>query len=300
MATEATAQPRRVRTLFVSDVHLGCRYAQHANFLEYLEGLRPDQVFIVGDFLDGWKLRSRWRWDATSTAILRKLLAWNQYGARLCYVPGNHDNFLRHADVQRLLEHSGLQVEMQDEFVFTTQDGKDFLVTHGDMFDVVEMRLPLASSAASLVYDPLLAVNWLVSRLRTPASRSRRSPYAFSALAKNKVKQLVRFISNFEQRLFAHARQRGCCGVICGHIHRPGVVQAGDMTYVNTGDWVENCTAVVENYDGSIWLESYFEGFERLLVHAPCSSWIAEQEALFQATEAPAEPVDPKPAAEVA
>jgi UDP-2,3-diacylglucosamine pyrophosphatase LpxH len=281
MVADLPPAPRRVRTLFLSDVHLGCRYAQLRNLVDYLDRVRPDQLYLVGDFLDGWKLKAGWRWDPAATAIVRRLLWLAQHGTEIYYTPGNHDNFLRIPEVQRLVEQSGVRVRIQDEFVFATQDGTRFLVTHGDKFDVVEMRCQWLSTAASFIYDPLLAVNWGLSRLRRGSDQKRRSPYAFSAFAKDRVKRLVRFLSNFEQKLYAHAQLRDCDGVICGHIHRPVVERSGAVTYVNTGDWVENCTALVERYDGTLWLESYYQESPPQLAHAPDANWQAEQEALI-------------------
>jgi UDP-2,3-diacylglucosamine pyrophosphatase LpxH len=149
----------------------------------------------------------------------------------------------------------GVNVRVQDEFVFRALDGRRFLVTHGDKFDLIEMRYQWLSLATSFIYEPLLSFNWWTSRA---FRREHSSPYAMCAVIKDKVKTAVRFISRFEGDLFLLARQRGCDGVICGHIHTPNVVRMGDMFYLNTGDWVENCTALVEYHNGTIQLESYF------------------------------------------
>ena len=250
-------QIRDVRTLFVSDIHLGCRFAQPENFLSYLEKIRPEKLYILGDFLDGWKLKAAWRWNPIYTQIVSRILYLSNTGTQLYYTPGNHDAFLRCSEVQQIVRSTGIQIQVQDEFVHVTSHGQRLLLTHGDKFDVVEMRAQWLSMATSYVYEPLLSFNWIMSRF---SGQRQFSPYKMCAVVKDKVKGAVKFLSNFERRLFDHARERRCDGIVCGHIHKPGVARIDSMTYLNTGDWVENCTAIVENHDGSMYLESFFPG----------------------------------------
>lgn len=246
---------RRVRTLFVSDVHLGCRFAQSENFLSYIERIRPERLFILGDFFDGWKLGAKWHWPAYYNRIFRRLFDLSAGGTTIHYTPGNHDAFLRNEDVQGILRRCGINIEMEDEFVFDAQDGRRFLLMHGDKFDIVETRAQWLSVAVTFAYEALLFTNWWASKL---LRRENRSPYAACAVIKNAVKTGVRFFSHFEQQLYDYARRRDCDGVICGHIHTPGVFGTPEMRYLNIGDWVENCTAMVEHFDGTFHLESFF------------------------------------------
>ena len=140
MDVSLKARERSVRTLIVSDVHLGCRFAQADHFLSYLNGVRPEQLYILGDFLDGWELSGRWRWKPVYSQIIDRLFDLAERGTELYYTPGNHDQFLRSHEVRCLRRKSGLCVNMGDEFVFETQDGRRFLVLHGDRFDVIEMH----------------------------------------------------------------------------------------------------------------------------------------------------------------
>src|SRR5262245_12248759 len=126
---------RRVRTLFVSDVHLGCRFAQADNFLSYIERIRPERIFILGDFFDGWKLGAKWHWPASHSRILKRLFDLALSGTTIHYTPGNHDAFFRNTEVRDLLERSGVRVDMEEEYVFDAQDGRRFLLLHGDKFD---------------------------------------------------------------------------------------------------------------------------------------------------------------------
>lgn len=268
MDIDPKAQERSVRTLIVSDVHLGCRYAQAENFLAYLRGVRPEQLFILGDFLDGWKLGAGWHWNPTYSGILHRLFSLAERGTEIYYAPGNHDYFLRNPAVQGFIEKSGLEVTIRDEFVIEMLDGRRFLALHGDKFDCVEQRHQWLSVALTYLYEPLLYINWLFNRLAGAAT----SPYAWCAYVKNRVKSVARFFSHFEQRLEQYVRERHCHGIICGHIHAPGISGLGDTVYVNIGDWVENCTALVEHLDGEVVLESFYPQRAPQIVGWPSSA----------------------------
>lgn len=276
---------RQVRTLFVSDIHLGCKYAQTENFLAFIERIRPERLFILGDFFDGWKLGSRWYWPPAYTRIVERLLYLAETGTELLYTPGNHDAFLRCPEVKQVVDRSGIEVRVQDEFRFDALDGRQYLVFHGDKFDVVEVRHQWLSVVVSYAYDFLLSADWWMSRI---FKRPGRSPYSTCAVIKHAVKTGVRFLSNFERKLSQYARERDCDGVICGHIHTPGVFGSEEMRYLNIGDWVENCTALVEHYDGTMHLESFFPTVPLQVVPtpksrvevAPVSYPVAEEEYL--------------------
>lgn len=233
------AQP--IRSLFVSDIHLGCKHAQADAFLELLTSYEPEHLYIVGDFIDGWKLKRRWRWLPVYDAILQRLMELKRSGTQLFYTPGNHDAFLR-----GFLADFGV-IEIRDRFIHTTADGRRFLVTHGDQFDRVEHQMQWLSLIASYGYDLLLsangAVSWLIGK--------KQNPYAFCGILKRRVKALVKHVSDFEQQIVDSAKDAACQGIICGHIHAPRIVQLDDLAYCNTGDWVENCSGMLEHADGS-------------------------------------------------
>lgn len=274
MVTHTEPRERHVRTILVSDVHLGCRFAQPEHFLSFLEQVTAEKIYILGDFLDGWKLSATWAWKPVYTRIINRLLTMARNGTELFYTPGNHDAFLRCNEIRQIVESAGVKVHMQDEFVFEAHNGQKYLVTHGDKFDTIEMRYQWLSFATAFVYEPLLYFNWAISSL---SRRKHKSPYAMCAFIKDKVKGAVKFISSFEKQLYDHARSRGCDGIICGHIHRPGVEESDSVTYLNTGDWVENCTALVEHQDGSIHLESIFSsvGSREVAPKAAADEWDA-------------------------
>jgi UDP-2,3-diacylglucosamine pyrophosphatase LpxH len=253
--------PTSVRSIFVSDIHLGCKHSRANLFLSFLETYRPKNLFIVGDFIDGRKLRRTWRWDPTYNRILQRLVEMSRRGTRLFYTPGNHDAFLRH-----FLYNLG-PVQIADEFVHRTADGRRFLITHGDQFDRIETGASWLSVLASAAYDLLLSADAVLNRLR---GAPQHATYALSAAVKHRVKKCVAFISDFEERLARHARSVACDGVICGHIHTPAIIDRGDITYCNTGDWVEHSTALVESDSGKLEILHYVPGQETVATFDAC------------------------------
>lgn len=255
-----------VRTLLVSDVHLGSKHAQSKEFLHFLRGFSPEAVYIVGDFIDGWKINSGWYWCQWCDAIIDHLIEMVRAKTKIFYVPGNHDAFLRNSAFRAMLPKGLADVEVANEFIFESQRGYRFLVTHGDRFDIVETRARWVSKATAGFYDACLSLNWWSHRfLKTRPG----NPYGVCARLKDRVKRGVRFISNFENQLMNHARVQACHGVICGHIHTPDIVQSADGLYFNTGDWMENCTGLVEHHDGKIELVSRYTD-NRDLQLPPC------------------------------
>lgn len=241
MNKEPKMETTYIRSIFVSDVHLGCRYAQAEAFLSFLMQHTPEYVYLVGDVIDGWELKRRWHWRSEYNQIFHRLLELAREGTQICYAPGNHDAFLRH-----FLQDFGL-VDVADQFIHRAADDRRYLVLHGDQFDNVELRAPWLSVVGSVAYDVLLWAEWQINRLRRWCGWQRRS---YSAPVKARVKGAMRFVSRFEDRLARHAHTEHCDGVICGHIHTPVITRHQGITYCNTGDWIENCSALVEHADG--------------------------------------------------
>lgn len=252
-----TSQP--IRTLFLSDVHLGSRHSQTEPLLDFLSRYIPSKVYLVGDFLDGWQWRAGC-WQKSYSRILNIFEFWADRGATIQYTPGNHDSFLRDPMIARVVERQLGFIEIADEFEVDLTDGRRFLVMHGDQFDCVEGRAQWLSRLSTSVYDSVLTANWYLSRW---FARRDVSPYDLCARAKKRVKQVIRFLSGFESAILDYARNKGCQGVVCGHLHTPVIAPRGDMTYCNTGDWVENCSAIVEHDDGQLSLEQFYSGAVR-------------------------------------
>lgn len=242
-ATPPGATRCRFRTLFVSDVHLGCRYAQAERFLEFLQSVEVERLYIVGDFIDGWRLARRWYWQSVYIRIIQRLVQLAAQGTQVCYAPGNHDEFLRD-----YFHDFGLMT-VADQFLHETADGRRFVVIHGDQFDSVERKAKWLSLIGANAYDYLVWANGVVNQVRR---QFKMSDCRFSSRVKVWAKQAVQFVSDFEERLVCHAKELECDGVICGHIHVPRIDSFGEVTYCNTGDWVEHCTALVEHDSGEL------------------------------------------------
>ncbi|MCP1199136.1 UDP-2,3-diacylglucosamine diphosphatase [Notoacmeibacter sp. MSK16QG-6] len=236
---------RKVRTLFLSDIHLGAKASNATALLDFLREHQAEKIVLVGDIVDGWKLKRHWHWPQSHNDVVQKLLRQARKGVEMVYVPGNHDEFAR--DFQGL--HFG-GIEVIDRTIHETADGRRLLVIHGDQFDVVVMNARLLAHLGDWAYVAAINLNRFIAMIR----RAFGLPYwSFSAWAKLRVKRAVNFIGSFEKTLAAEARKQGLDGVICGHIHHAAIETIdGDVTYVNTGDWVESCTAIVEHFDGRL------------------------------------------------
>jgi UDP-2,3-diacylglucosamine pyrophosphatase LpxH len=238
------AEPARYRTLFISDVHLGTRGCQADLLLDFFRHNESEELILVGDIIDGWRLKQGWYWPQAHNDVVQKLLRKVRKGTRVVFVPGNHDEFAR--------EFAGLEfggVEVEDHVVHKTADGRTFLVVHGDQFDMVVRHARWLAHLGDWAYDFAIWVNCWFNRAR----RQFGMPYwSLSQWAKLKVKDAVNFIGAFEETLAAEAKKRGVDGIVCGHIHHAVIREIDGVTYVNTGDFVESCTAIAEHFDGSL------------------------------------------------
>jgi UDP-2,3-diacylglucosamine pyrophosphatase LpxH len=234
--------PRRFRTLFISDVHLGTRGCQAERLLDFLRFHEADQIYLVGDIIDGWHLKSGWNWPQAHNDVVQKLLRQCRRGVRICYIPGNHDEFLR----DYYGTHFG-GIEVVEQTVHVAADRKRYLVTHGDRFDLIVKHARWLALLGDHAYSFALGVNTTFNIIR----RAFGLPYwSLSQWAKFKVKKAVNYIGDFEKTLALEAQRNKTDGVICGHIHHAAIHDIGDVRYVNCGDWVESCSAVVEHMDG--------------------------------------------------
>lgn len=235
---------RHYRSVWISDVHLCTRDSRADRLYSFLDGVTCDNLYLVGDIVDIWALQKKWYWPAMYNEVIHKLLKRSRRGARVTYIPGNHDEFFR--------EFAGYHfgnVRVALNAVHETADGRRFLVLHGDEFDTVVRHHRWLSRLGGIAYGYLITLNRLVNAIR----RMFGKPYwSFSGAVKRRVKQAVSFINRFEQLVVAEAKRRGVDGVICGHIHQPALREMDGILYCNTGDWVEHCTALVELPTGEI------------------------------------------------
>lgn len=239
MAPEGDA--RHYRAIFLSDIHLGTRGCQADLLLDFLRRNESDYLYLVGDIVDGWRLKRSWYWAQSHNDVIQKILRKARKGTKVIYVPGNHDEAAR--------DYCGLTfggVQVMREAIHETADGRKFLVLHGDEFDAV-VKLKWLATLGDWAYDFALRANHWFNVVR----RLLKLPYwSLSAYLKQKVKNAVEYVSNFEVAVAEAARQRGVDGVICGHIHHAEIRQIAGVTYCNDGDWVESCTGLVEHQDG--------------------------------------------------
>ncbi len=241
-AVSEDSPDRRFRSLFISDVHLGARGSQADKLLDFLRSHDADTIYLVGDIVDGWALKSSWHWPQSHNDFVQKMLRKARKGAKVVYIPGNHDEFLRNY----YGTHFG-GIDVVENALHTGADGKRFLVIHGDIFDLVVQNARWLAHLGDKAYDFAIQMNRFVNFFR----RLFGVPYwSLSQWAKQRVKNAVNYIGAFENALAAEARRHGADGVICGHIHYAVIRDMQGIRYMNCGDWVESCTALAEHEDG--------------------------------------------------
>ena len=232
------------RAVFISDIHLGTAGCQAGPLLEFMRTHESDYLYLVGDIVDGWQLRRRWHWPQAHNDVVQKLLRRARKGCRVVYVPGNHDEFAR-----GFVGHRFGGIDVVEDAVHVTADGRRLWVTHGDYFDAVIQRAKWLAFVGDHLYELTLRLNRhlniLLARLGMPY-------WSLSAYLKHKVKSALSYVCDFEEAVAREARSRGHHGVVCGHIHRAEMRDIDGMLYCNDGDWVESRTALVEHRDGRL------------------------------------------------
>jgi UDP-2,3-diacylglucosamine pyrophosphatase LpxH len=247
----ATMLPRHqnitaYRSIFISDTHLGTRGCRADFLADFLKSVSCENLYLVGDIIDGWRLRRSWFWDRHHDEVLRLILRAARGGTNVVYVPGNHDEMMRKY-VPLGLEVCGVKLQMEAEH--TTADGKRLLITHGDAFDSVVRHAKALALLGDWAYTVALGVNRYFNQIRIKLGY----PYwSLSAWLKLQVKEAVKAIDRFETALADDAHRRGFDGVVCGHIHHAEMRMVNGVMYLNDGDWVESCTALVEHADGRL------------------------------------------------
>jgi UDP-2,3-diacylglucosamine pyrophosphatase LpxH len=230
------------RAIFISDIHLGTRGCKADFLLDFLKYTESEKLYLVGDIVDGWRLRKSWYWLQSHNDVVQKLLRKARKGTEVIYVPGNHDEFAR-----GYLDFSFGDIQVHRHTIHERADGKRFLVMHGDECDGVMIYARWLAVLGDHAYSVALVLNNWYNALR----RQFDLPYwSLSKYLKHKVKNAVQFINNYEDAMVRMAREHGADGVVCGHIHHAVIKDIDGLTYCNDGDWVESCTALVEHMDG--------------------------------------------------
>ena len=269
----AASNPARAayhyRAIFISDLHLGTKDCRSDFLADFLRQSSCEYLYLVGDIVDGWRLRKSWYWDASHDEVIRLILRQARAGTAVIYIPGNHDEMFR-AWLPLGLEVAG--VRLQRDADHTTADGRRLLVIHGDEFDSVVRYAKFLALLGDSAYTAALVVNRHFNAVR----RRLHLPYwSLSAWLKHRVKGAVKAIDRFETALAGEARRRGFDGVVCGHIHHAEMREVGGVLYLNDGDWVESCTALVEHADGRLELLDW-AAMNRLSFAAPRLSMVSE------------------------
>lgn len=267
---QAFRPKRRYRTVWISDIHLGTRGCNAVMLLDFLRSVECDVLYLVGDIVDGWRLRKGWYWPDAHNEVVRRVLKMAHGGTRVILIAGNHDEMLR--------PYAGMSfggVEVALDAVHVTADGRRLLVTHGDSFDSVVLYARWLAFLGDKAYSVLLRLNVVLNAVR----RRFKLPYwSLSAYLKKRVKNAVQFIGAYEEAVAHAARDSHVDGVVCGHIHSAEIRQIGDITYYNDGDWVESCTALVEAAGGTISLVDWAEECRLRAVTAPVTTVSEEKE----------------------
>lgn len=241
----------RYRTIWLSDIHLGSRGCNADQLLDFLKHTESEYLILVGDIIDFWALKRHIFWPTTMNTIIQKVLRKARHGTKVIFIPGNHDEALR--------DYIGLSfgdIELHETFTHELKDGRKILCLHGDIFDVVTKYHKWLAILGDIGYESLLWLNRVQNKLRSIIGFGH---WSLSAFIKYRVKEAVNFISDFEDNVVRGAKQLGVDGVLCGHIHHAEIRDVNGMLYLNTGDWVESCTAIVETTDGQLKLIRWME-----------------------------------------
>jgi len=244
--TSAHRRSVKVRTLFLSDIHLGYKRARAKELSEFLSGIEAERIVLVGDIIDALSMGQRFFWSTEHTDVVRALLAKRRSGARVIYIPGNHD-----ASLSMFAEFLSGQLEVHREWVHRTGQGKRLLICHGDRFDGLVTCAPWLEKLGDALYYLVVAANHSINNAR----RRLGKPYLpLVERLKLGIGPSIRYIERYEDAAISHARAEGYDGIVCGHIHRANLRQIDGTVYCNTGDWVESCSALIETLDGELQL----------------------------------------------
>jgi len=238
------AEVRHYRAIWISDIHLGTSGCKAGFLLDFLRVNESDQLYLVGDIVDGWQLKRGWYWKQSHNDVVQKILRKARKGTKVTYIVGNHDEALREFLGMRFGE-----ILIENEAVHELRDGRRLWVTHGDLFDGVIQYAKWLAYLGDTAYTVALKVNDHFNYLR---HKMGMSYWSLSQYLKHRVKNAVSFITAFEEALTTGARRRGYDGVVCGHIHRPEIREIDGTLYCNDGDWVESLSALVETHEGEL------------------------------------------------
>ncbi|MGA2397338.1 MAG: UDP-2,3-diacylglucosamine diphosphatase [Steroidobacteraceae bacterium] len=236
--------PLKLRTVFVSDIHLGFKGCSAELLLDFLHSVEMEYLFLVGDIIDVWSMKKSMFWPQAHNNVVRTILGKAKRGTKVVFVPGNHDEVFREFDGAVFGN-----LEIHNDYIHVGADGRRMLILHGDEFDSVVKFSPWLARLGSNIYDILLALNPYINWWRRLFGLPH---WSLSAYLKNKTKKACQYIGSFEESVAQAARKRGVDVVVCGHIHRAEMREIEGVLYCNDGDWVESCSSLVEDMNGQL------------------------------------------------
>jgi UDP-2,3-diacylglucosamine pyrophosphatase LpxH len=231
------------KTVFISDIHLGTKMSQADELLNFMKTFECEKIYLVGDIVDCWAMSKKTIWSQYHNDVVQKLLKRARKGTEIVYIPGNHDEVMRN-----YCDNEFGHIIIVQEAIHIGVNGKLYLVTHGDQFDIVMRNAKWLAHLGSWAYDVSISMSIMLNKVRSLFGMSQ---WSLSAYLKNTVKESVNFIGDYEETLTKYVKNKGLNGIICGHIHHANIRDIDGVTYMNCGDWVESCTALVENHDGT-------------------------------------------------
>lgn len=267
MSTNNIIPLLKYRTIFISDFHLGSKGCQSSMLLDFLRNTRSDYLYLVGDIIDGWRLKNKWFWPQEHNDVVQKILRKARHGTKVYYVSGNHDELVR-----KFVPINLGEVNIVNEVIHITADNKKLLILHGDKFDAIIRVAPWLAHLGDYAYDFALWTNVTLNKIR---KRLGYKYWSLSKFLKLKVKKAVSYINRYEEVVANYAYKKNMDGVVCGHIHHASDKIIGDVHYYNDGDWVENCSALVEHFDGKlelIYWKDIIETYEGSQLSSPTYS----------------------------
>lgn len=235
---------KHVRTIFISDIHLGNKSSKTNLLLSFLKYYDSNTLYLVGDIIDLWKIRRGWYWDETHNLVIQKILRKARKGTKVVYIPGNHDEAIR-----QYCPTTFGQIEIKTHDTYLMHDGSRALIMHGDQFDKIIVHYKWVAILGAMLYDRLIELNGIFNTIRKFLNLSY---WSLSAYLKVQAKDKLKIIENFERELIKKAKNTGHSVVVSGHIHHATILDKDGIKYVNCGDWVESCTAIVEHLDGTL------------------------------------------------
>ena len=232
----------KYKTIIISDIHLGTKDSKCLELIEFLTSNSCEKLILNGDIIDGWALNRGSKLTKNHSKVIRKILKLSEHKTEVIWIRGNHDDFLK-----ELIPFNIGNIKILDSYILLSND-KKFFVCHGDIFDLITTKFAWLAHLGSIAYDVALFINRIYNKYR----KFRKKPYySISKVLKENVKTAVNFINKFENYLANYAKQHDYDGIICGHIHKPDKKMIDNIIYMNSGDWIENMSAIVENYDGT-------------------------------------------------